>query len=168
MILSQAMQAFLVAMTAEGRCKRCYRDGMSAFLAHAGDVELNQLSTKTMRSFLASEFNLRRFSSESESAISVPDLLRRFYAVRTFISWLVLQGIIRDFDGLKRQKKRPDNLMVKKIFRHARGCRKIFFITYAAPSASTFFLRDFGASSAETSPMVSVGGTNAPTLSPKV
>jgi hypothetical protein len=54
MILSQAIKEFLVAMVAEGRYKRGYRDGMYAFLAHAGDIELDRLSTKTMRSFLAS------------------------------------------------------------------------------------------------------------------
>jgi hypothetical protein len=121
MLLSQAIKEFLVAMTAEGHCKRGYRDGMYAFLAHAGDVELNKLSTKTMRSFLASEFK-RKTGGE----VVIPDLLRRFYAVRTFITWLILQGMIREFDELKMQKKKPDLLMAKKIFRHSRSVGRSF------------------------------------------
>ena len=123
MKLSQAIRIFLVVMTAE--CRRGYRNGMSAFLRHAGDIELDRLSTKTMRSFLKSEFARRR-----ENNISIEELIRRFHAVRLFINWLVRQGIIRDFAGLKSQPKRPvlSREISKKIFRHSKWCRKIFFI----------------------------------------
>ena len=53
MLLSQAIKIFFVAMKAEGRSK--YADGMYAYLLrHAGDVELDRISTKAMRSFLKS------------------------------------------------------------------------------------------------------------------
>ncbi|MGD0002828.1 MAG: hypothetical protein ABSE06_01220 [Anaerolineaceae bacterium] len=122
MILSQAIKIFLVAMTAEGRCY--YRDGMSAFRAHAGDIELDRLSSKTMRSFLKGQFARRR-----ANGISTEDLIRRFYAVRLFISWSIRQGIIHDFDALKLQRKRPETYKEtsKTIFRHARWCRKTFY-----------------------------------------
>jgi site-specific recombinase XerC len=127
MLLSQAIRGFIVAITAEGRCQECTRDAMTAFLAHAGDIELERLSTKTMRTFLASEFARRR---ANRRAISTADMVRRFYAVRLFIAWLVRQGIIQDFTGLKLDRKRPELLskeISKKIFRHSKWCRKTFY-----------------------------------------
>ena len=123
MLLSQAIKIFLIAMKAEGR--RGYADGMNAFLRHAGDVELDRISTKTMRSFLKSEFAHRYVNN-----ISIENLILRFYAVRLFISWLTRQGIVRDFAELKPQRRRVETYTeTKQIFRHAKWCRKIVYIT---------------------------------------
>ena len=118
LLLSSAIEGFLQYKTAEAvspRTIECYKRDLNHWLAYAGDVPINQLTTEKIRAYLAwlrTEYKPRRIMGDNTLPLS-PKTLRNIYVtLSSFFTWaqdeFQMQHPMRSIPAPKFQKKPVD------------------------------------------------------------
>jgi integrase/recombinase XerD len=114
MLLSKALQGFLLALASDGHpeaTQNIYRRGIEILIEYAGDVELAAISETTIRDFWlwAQRDYVPRRASKDTSPLKPASLDNVWTAIRAFYNWAEAElGIIRPDGKLKRPRYQPN------------------------------------------------------------